>query len=237
MLVFSMVLNELKASPEQRAEVVMRYSENLAHDGTVVIVEPADLVNATEMRRMVAALLDRGLFMYAPCTFLWGTRCHPITCWSFAEKESIRPTRLMLAVAGTDEPHRYINTDIKYSYALLRKDRLTREVYRAPPDARFTRLSKLSQHLRRRISVVVAVMSSDLGDAEHHVYKVCDGTVGKSVYAILPRYHETGENAALRESRYGEIVEIHNVLVRYNPRHDAYNLLVDRNTRVLSASG
>ncbi len=237
MLVFSMVLNELKISPEQRAKLVLRYAERLAHDGTVVIVEPADLVNATEMRRTVVHLLDQGLFMYAPCTFLWGTRCHPVSCWSFAEKESIHPTRLMLAVAGTHEPHRYINTDIKYSYALLRKDSTTREVYRAQPHARFARLSKLSQHLKRRINVVVAVMSSDLGDADHYIYKVCDGTAGKSVYAILPRHHEAAENAALRESRYGEVVEIYNVLVRYNPKHDAYNLLVDRNTEVLPVSG
>ncbi|HZD42929.1 MAG TPA: hypothetical protein VE134_02605, partial [Methanomicrobiales archaeon] len=236
LLVFSNVLNEIQIPAEKRADLVLRFSRNLSPDGTIVVIEPADLVNATEMRRTVSVLLDRGLSMFSPCTFIWGTRCHSPTCWSFEEKGDIKPTRLMEAIsASASEPYQYINTDIKFSYALLRKDRRTREVYRAPPQAKFARLSRLSSHVKRRINVVAAVMSADLGDARNHVYKICDGTAKEPVYAILPRHHESEKNIALRESAYGGVIEIFNVLVRYNREHDAYNLLVDKYTRICPA--
>jgi hypothetical protein len=76
-------------------------------------------------------------------------------------------------------------------------------------------------------------MSRDLGDAESHVYKICDGTPGRPVYAILPKYHESPSNAPLTACSYGGIVEITGALVKYNPDHDAYNLLISRRTQVL----
>jgi hypothetical protein len=34
------------------------------------------------------------------------------------------------------------------------------------------------------------------------------------------------------QAKYGDVVEIYNVLARYNKEYDAYNLLVTRNTKV-----
>jgi hypothetical protein len=75
-------------------------------------------------------------------------------------------------------------------------------------------------------------MSGELGDARSHVFKLCDGTAKTPVYAVLPSYHITPENDLITSAPYGSILELRNVLVRYNKTHDAYNLLVSRNTKV-----
>jgi hypothetical protein len=75
-------------------------------------------------------------------------------------------------------------------------------------------------------------MSRDIGDAENHVYKLCDGTPGRPVFAILPKYHRNPANASLKVCGYGGIVEIRGALVKYNPAHDAYNLLISKKTQV-----
>jgi len=127
---------------------------------------------------------------------------------------------------------RYINTDIKYAYVILRKDRTVQHPYRVPPRAKYSRLSKLHLHVNRRINVIAAKMSRELGDKKTHVFKLCDGTAAKPVYAVLPSYHITPENSGIVSAPYGSIMELSNVLVRYNKAHDAYNLLVNRNTAI-----
>lgn len=231
LIVFSNVLNELDACLERKAEIVKMMADRMAKDGSIAIVEPADKANSTRLRELVVALMGKGLGVYSPCSFIWGARCHPVSCWTFEEKGDIKPPRLMQKLAE-EEPFRYMNTDIKYSYAVLRKDGLSREKYRVPEKAGFARLSKISAHLKKRVSVVAAVMSGDLGDKKDHVFKVCDGTAVKPVYAILPHYHLSPANEPLLKAKYGQVVEMHGVLARYNEEYDAYNLLVTRNTVV-----
>jgi hypothetical protein len=231
LMVFSNVLNEILADAERKAELVRSMADKLSKDGNIVIVEPADKVNSTEMRKLVVRLMDKGMGVYSPCSFIWCARCHPESCWTFEEKEDIEPPRLMQKLAG-EEPYRFMNTDIKYSYAVLRKDDLSREKYRVPQKAKFARLSKLNAHLSKRINVVAAVMSGDLGDKKDHVFKICDGTSVKPVYAVLPYFHESPGNEALFKAKYGQVVEMYGVLARFNKEYDAYNLLVTRNTKV-----
>jgi hypothetical protein len=231
LIIFSNVLNELEAGLERKAEIVKMMAERLAGDGSMIIVEPADKANSTRMRELVVALMGKGLGVYSPCSFIWGARCHPVSCWTFEEKGNIKPPRLMQKLAE-EEPFRYMNTDIKYSYAIIRKDGLSREKYRVPEKAPFARLSRAGAHLKKKINVVAAVMSHDLGNEKDHVFKVCDGTSVKPVYAILPRYHVSPSNELLLKAKYGQIVEMYGVIARHNKDYDAYNLLVTRNTMV-----
>ena len=75
-------------------------------------------------------------------------------------------------------------------------------------------------------------MSRELGDARSHVFKLCDVRQRAPVYAVLPSYHITPENDMITSAPYGSVLELRNVLVRYNRQHDAYNLLVSRNTHI-----
>ncbi|MCD1293965.1 hypothetical protein CUJ83_03005 [Methanocella sp. CWC-04] len=233
LIVFSNVLNEIRGfGIEQKADIVRHLSGHLNDDGNIVIIEPADKLNSIEFRKLSIALKNMGMGIYSPCSFIWCTGCDPKECWSFEQKEDIKPTRLMSKLAECDEPYRYMNTDIKYSYAIIRKDQLTRVKYRVPPKAKFARLSKLEQHTGKRINIVASLMSGDLGDKKYHLYKICDGTAKKPVYAILPPHNTTPENEYIKTAAYGEVLELYNVLVRYNKENDSYNIMISKPSRV-----
>ncbi len=233
LLIFSNVLNELPdVTTDVRADIVTRLSERLAPDGSIVIVEPADEENATRMRSLTVELQKKGLSIYAPCSFIWGSTCMAPRCWSFETAPAIRLPRLMETLAHCEDSYRYVNTDIKYSYAILRRDALKRESYHLSDGSRFLRLSKLHLHIGKRVNVAGIKMSGELGDNRSHVFKLCDGTAKTPVYAMLPSYHITPENDPITSSPYGSLLELRNVLVRYNREHDAYNLLVSRNTHI-----
>ena len=233
LVIFSNVLNELPdATMEVRADIVALISERLAPDGSILIVEPADEENATRMRSLTVALQKKGLSVSSPCSFIWGSTCTAPRCWSFETAPAIKLSRLMETLAHCEDSYRYVNTDIKYSYAILRKDGRRKENFRLPVGSKFLRLSKLHLHVGKRINVAGGKMSGELGDARSHVYKICDGTAKTPVYAVLPSYHITPENDLITSAPYGSILELRNVLVRYNRTHDAYNLLVSRNTKV-----
>jgi SAM-dependent methyltransferase len=231
LLVFGNVLNELREdSIDERVALVEGCSRALAADGTLVVIEPADRENSLALRRLTSTLVRRGMTLFAPCTPLWKTACRPDRCWTFREDPPISPPRLMRLLSATDDGYRYMNADIKFSYALLRRDGRTRETFRIPKGLKALRLSGLQARLKRRVNVVVAKMSGDLGGRGDHVFKVCDGTPQKPVFAVVPRHHAARARALL-EGRYGEILSLEGVQVRFNPARDAFNLFVDRFTR------
>jgi SAM-dependent methyltransferase len=233
LMVFSNVLNELRhLDIDRRADLVASLAERLAPDGTIVVVEPADLANSTALRQTVRAIADRGLTIYSPCSFIRGTTCNPARCWTFEQKGDIRPTRLMERLAAEKDGYRFVNVDIKYSSALLRKDTKTQHAYRVPPGAKFAPLSHLRRHRDKKINVVAALVSGNLGDARTKVYKVCDGTPADPTYAIVPATLRGTNRDALDGLPYGDIVRFYGVLVRFNRDHGAYNLVILPGTRV-----
>ena len=238
LIVFANVLSELrKLSHREKAALVGKMAGALSGDGIILLMEPADRENSIALRRLAVALGEEGLFLSAPCTPLWNTACLPDRCWSFRETPPVSPPRLMSLLASSEDGYRYLNTDVKFSYALLGKDRRPLVEYRVPRGAKALRLSKLQAHVKHRVNVVVAKMSGDLGGGRGHaVYKVCDGTPQKPVFAVVPE-HQAAHARALVEGRYGEILSLEGTLVRYNPARDAYNLFVDRSTRVSSPEG
>jgi len=234
LLVFSNVINELeRESVSAQADIVMRFAGHVAPDGSILIVEPAEEVSATRLRALSKALQERGLTIHSPCSFLWGTRCDPSRCWSFATQPDIYPTRVMETLGAGGEPYRYRNTDIKYSYVIFRRDATVRHPLRIPPSAKVARLSKLHLHINRQINVAAAKMSQDLGNRRNHVVRVCDGTAGKPVYVVLPEYHRNAANSLLLKAPYGDVLTLRQVIVRFNKKHDAYNLLAGPSTQVL----
>lgn len=233
LMVFSNVLNELRhLDIDRRADLVASLAERLAPDGTIIVVEPADLANSTAMRQTVRAIADRGLTVYSPCSFIRGTACNPARCWTFEQKGDIRPTRLMERLAAGKDGYRFMNVDIKYSSALLRKDTKTQHAYRVPPGAKFAPLSHLRRHRDKKINVVAALMSRNLGDNRTKVYKICDGTPADPTYAVVPATLRGTNRDALEGLPYSDIVRLYGVLVRFNRDHGAYNLVILPGTRI-----
>ncbi len=237
LLVFQNVLNELTGlTVRQRAARVKVLSEVLSQDGVLVITEPADMVNSTIMRQTVQELALSGLVVIAPCPPGWTKTCNSQHCWSFIKKPPLRPSRLMELVASCKESYRFLNTDIKYSYAVLKKSPSQKTSdYTTVARKKTSALSTLSRHVDRRINTGAAVMSGDLGNSKTHLWKLCDGTPQKPVYAVMPAYHLSSENEYIMKAGYAEQVDISGVLVRYNPQHDSYNLLITRATRIVPA--
>jgi len=229
LIVFSNVLAEMSAAPPARAVAVERIASG-SKNPTLAIIEPADLENSNALRITQHALVRRGFTVYSPCTFIWGIGCGGDNCWSFQELGNIQAPGFMRKIASTGEFYRYTNTDMKFSYVLLRKDGLTGRSYRAK--GKFLRLSNLQRHIEKRVNVAAAVMSGNLGDEQTFVFKLCDGTASLPCYAVLPAYHKNDGNRALLEAGYGDIVEIYGTLVRENKAMSSYNLLIMRNTLV-----
>lgn len=238
LIVFQNVLNEMTGlTMQEKGMLVREFSGALSPDGSMVLAEPADMVNSVDLRRIAYQASGKGLSIHAPCRFLWGSPCNPDRCWSFVQKPSIRPTLLMEALGSMEDGYRYRNTDIKYSYALLRKGTPPRYPGTPLSPREYARLATLGRHVNRRINVAAAVMSGNLGDHRTYVYRICDGTTRQPVYAVLPAYHRSGGNAALLSMAYGNVAAFKSVLVRFNQKYRAYNLLVSRESRVCPMSG
>jgi len=238
LIIFQNVLNELPgAAAGDRASLVCEYSRALSRCGSILLIEPADLVNSTELRKTAMEAAKGGLSLHGPCRFLWGSTCRPERCWSFLARPGIAPTRLMEALSEGPGGYRYRNTDIKFSYAILRKTPAPGMPGIPLSPREYVRLSALSRHVNRRINVAAAVMSGNLGDRKASVYLLCDGTTQKPVYAVLPAYHRGPQSIALSALAYGQAARFSSVLVRYNPAHDAYNLLVTRESGVREWGG
>ena len=226
LIVCSNVINELAVYGDAKADLMMRLSGHLVPDGNLILLEPADLANATMLRNLSRDLKHRGLTLYAPCNDIRGVHCTVSPCWTFATYADIRPTKLMFALGGEEEKFRFVNTDVKFSYAVLRKDGHRRCGYRVPAAAKRARLSQLKKHAGKRIHVTVSVMSAEIGDAKNYLYLVCDGTGETPVYVALPAHHRNPEHEALLSAPYGAVVAIDSVLVRFNAKQNAYNLLM-----------
>lgn len=233
LIIFQNVLNEMTGRTlTEKGSLVREYANTLSPEGTLLLVEPADMANSMDLRSLAHHAAVRGLFLHAPCRFLWGSPCNPERCWSFVEKEPIRPTELMDALSMGDDAYRFRNTDIKYSYALLRKIPPHPDPGTPLSPRHYARLSSLGRHINRRINVAAVLMSGNIGDRRTSVFRICDGTTKRPVYAILPEYHRSPGNEILLSLPYGTSVRFASVLARFNPKYDSYNLLVNRESRV-----
>jgi len=115
---------------------------------------------------------------------------------------------------------------------MLRKDGKIRQLCHISRDMRAIRLSKVHLNTGKKITVIAAKMSGDLGDEKTHVFRICDGSAEKPVFAVLPRFHVAPENEAVLSAGYGDLLVFRNVLVRYNREHDAFNLFITRDSNV-----
>jgi len=234
-----LALDITKEIPEGEFDLIVcsNVTKHLVSDGNLAILEPADLANATMLRDLSRDVKKRGLTIYAPCNDLRGVYCTVSPCWSFRSYADIKPTELMFALGGAEEKFRFVNTDVKFSYTILRTDGHRKCGYKIPAEAKRARLSQLKKHLEKRIHITVSVMSADIGDAKNYLFLVCDGTGTTPTYVALPAFHRTPEHEALLTASYGSVVAIDSVLVRFNKQQNAYNLLMGRESYTRMIAG
>jgi SAM-dependent methyltransferase len=220
------VLSELDDS----AGVARDLFSHLADDGTFVALAPADRATATGLRETERALVDDGPgTMYDPTLRLWPDARPTDDCWSFDVGRSLAPpgiqTDLDALGAGGPGDGTFVNVDVRYAYALVRRDGQQRANVRASPE-RHAQLAESEQHVTKRVDALVVKLSNDLtGDGGNPLFLVGDGSQSVDHFAVLAR--ESGLNKTLREAPYAAVLALENVLVLWNDDEGAYNLVVD----------
>jgi hypothetical protein len=227
------VLSEL----ESPVEVLDRYLDSLAPDGTAVVIAPAEERTATGLRSIERGLLDRreGLSVYAPTMRLWPGESPTDRGWTFTRKPEIEapPFQRRLDDSAADDPGggRYVKTTVQFAYLLLRTDG-KRAIEYTPDPEHVAMMAESDRHVTERIDIDALKLSPDLaddGDA-NPIFKISDGSEGTDHYAVLTV--ESALNDALVGAPYGALLRFENVLVLWNDDEGAYNLVVDDETVV-----
>jgi len=236
LLLFSNVLSEL-ADP---VATVGRYFEDLASDGTVVAIAPADRETATGLRRIERSVeAEHGATIYAPTIRLWPGMTPENASWSFDVKPDLAVPAFQRrldtgeraeddAPAGSGE---FVNVDVQYAFSLLRRDGARRIEY-TPDAASVARMADMADHVTERIDCVAIKLSHDLAadDGANPLYLLGDGSERIDHFAV--RTEASTLNEDLVGADYGDLLSFENVLVLWNDDEDAYNLVVDGETVV-----
>jgi len=235
LLVFGNVLSEL-ANP---IEVVERYAEALAADGSLLLLSPADPETSTGLREIERSLVDRtGLGVYSPTVRLWSGHEPGDRCWSFDVRPDLEvpPVQRRLDEAGSGNGE-FVNVDVQFSYAILRFDGARRIEFDAE-GAGFAKLANTGSHVTERIDLAAIKLSHDLaaaGEGANPLFLIGDGSQEVDHYAVLTR--ETGLNDDLKDAGYGDLLVFESALALWNADEEAYNLVVDDETVVDRVGG
>ena len=228
LVVFGNVLSELEAP----ADVVERYLDALADDGTVLALSPAEERTATRLREIERDLVDRraAATVYAPTIRLWPGETPDDYGWTFRREADLEVPafqRRLDEAAGGDGT--YVNVDVQFAYLLLRTD--GRRAVEYEPDAdRVAKMAEMERHVTDRIDLDALKLSPNLAADGNPLFKVGDGSEQVDHYAVLTR--ESALNEDLRRAPYGALLRFENVLVLWNDDEAAYNLVVDAETVV-----
>lgn len=239
LLLFGNVLSEL-AEP---AATVERYCETLADDGTCLLLAPADLATATQLRRVERAVAtpETGRSVFAPPSRLWPDAVPSDRGWSFDEREPIAVPETQARLAEAADPDefpdreeldadQFRNTSVRFAYALVRPDGERRLPVRANAE-RHAKLAGSETHVTNRVNLLACKLSRNLADGDGNpLYRVGDGSQTVDHYAVLT--NETVLNDDLATAAYGSVLSFENVLVLWNDDEDAYNLVCDGETVV-----
>lgn len=234
-LLFGNVLSEL-SNPRS---TLGRSIDALAEDGALIGLAPADLETATGLRDLERSLAkDRSdVTVYAPELRLWPGAQPSDRGWSFdvapdlAVPEFQRQLDEHATRGPEDEPGRYVNVDVQFSYTILRTDGVRRYPIRANPN-RHARMEHSREHVPNRIDLLAVKLSHDLSDGSdsNPLYRIGDGSQTVDHFAVVTR--ETALNDALQKAPYGSVLRFENGLLLWNDDENAFNLVVDDETTV-----
>jgi SAM-dependent methyltransferase len=230
LVTFCNVLSELD-DPES---VVVRYLDAVAADGSLVAMAPADRHTSTHLRAVERAVAPPGsdVTVYAPTLRLWPGDAPDDECWSFDVGADLAVPEFQRRLdASAPEDGVFVNTGVRFSYAVLRRDGERWADVRADPD-RHARMAETERHVTARVDLLAVKLSHDLApdDDANPIYLIGDGSQRIDHYAVLTR--ESGLNRTLPEARYGAVLAFENALVLWNDDEGAYNVVVDGETVV-----
>ncbi len=228
LIVFANVLSELEAP----VAVAERFLDALAPGGTMVLLAPADRNTTRTLRTVERALADDGpATVFSPTLRLWPHARPTDEGWSFAVGPALEapPLQTRLQTAATHDDGAFVNTAVKYAYALLRRDD-RRRIETSLDPAVWARLADSETNVGDRVDLMSIKLSADLAEEGNPLFRIGDGSQAADHFAVLAK--ETALNRALRRADYGDLLTIESGLVLWNDDEAAYNVVVDGETVV-----
>lgn len=225
LVLFSNVLSEL----DDPHTTVKRYLDALATDGTMVLTAPADKNTSQTLRSVEQSVANGEITVFSPTVRLWPDESPSDDCWSFKELPEIAAPSVQEALEqhAHDEEHspgEFLNTTVKYSYALLRKDGKTR-LPTGPDPSEWIKFRNSERHVGNRVNCLAVKLSNNLSEGGNPLFRIGDGSQQADHFAVVPK--QTQLNRDLIEASYASLLMIESGLVLWNDDEKAYNIIID----------
>lgn len=212
--------------PEGLAYKALDY---LTDDGSLVAIAPADPRTSMQLREVERAL-ESTTTVFSPTIRLWPSRQPSDACWSFVEQPSlVTPTFQSSLAADADEREPYLNTEVRYSYSIMRHDGRRRYDITADESVSLP-LERATDAIGERVDTLAVKLSGDLSTDGNPIYRLGDGSQAESCFAA--HVAKTELNNRLASAPYGAVLHFERTLVLWNDDEEAINLVVDDETFV-----
>lgn len=225
LIVFSNVLSELHDPTDALATA----ADALAEGGSIIAIAPADKHTSQGLREVERSVTN-GLGVYSPTIRLWPDYTPTSRCWSFDVKPDIDRPPFQHALDTPVGSHgEFTNTDVQYSYVILRKDGERRVSFR-PTREQYHPFIASPEHVTERVTAAAIKLSHDLGD-DNPLFLVGDGSEQTDHFCVVA--NSTPRTRPIINAAYGELLIIERALLLWNDDEEAYNLVLDNQTTVI----
>lgn len=200
----------------------------LASEGTWIAIAPADPRTSVQLRT-VERSIEETMTVFSPTLRLWPGRQPTDECWSFVEwpSLSVPPFQQRLREAAERDGDAFVNTEVRYSYSIMRTDGVRRyELDASETDS--LPLGRTSSAIGERVDVIVVKLSGDLASDGNPIYRVGDGSQTEDCFGTHVSLTEM--NRSLKEAPYGAVLRFERALVLWNDDEEAINLVIDDET-------
>ncbi len=225
-----LLLGNLLSEVSEPIELAHRSLEFLTSSGSWVAIAPADPRTSVQLRA-VERSLEESMTVFSPTIRLWPGYQPTDDCWSFVEWPdlSVPPFQQRLREEAEDDGDAFVNTEIRYSYSIMRGDGLRRyELDASETDSLL--LARAPSVIGERVDVIVVKLSGDLATDGNPVYRVGDGSQTEDCFGTHVSLTEM--NHSLQEAPYGAVLRFERALVLWNDDEAAINLVIDDETFV-----
>lgn len=224
LIVLGNMLSEVE-DPEALARTSL---ESLSPDGSWLALAPADPRTSIQLREIERSLEPEAT-IFSPTIRLWPSHFPTDECWSFVEHQPIEPPSFQMALSEqtSDESDTFRNTEIRYSYSILRLDG-TRRYPLTADESTSLPLARTADAIGERVDALVVKLSGNLADNGNPIFRVGDGSQRESCFCSL--VSRTSLNEQLAVAPYGSVLRLEQALVLWNDDEEAINLVVDEET-------
>lgn len=189
-IVFSNILNELPY--EKRKKSVLKLSQNLNENGSVIIIEPATESKAKDLNRLKYEVTQESkLNCIAPCGVSEACK----DCWIFRTENSVRNGLIKYVddiYEGDLDNEDFFNERLKWNYVILTNDVAIKNI---------SNLNTIQNNTKINCNFYI------VSNYDRNQYRVCDGKSGRYSYVL-----DVGDYP-VDKFNFGDIVNAENVII------------------------